>query len=169
MCLARVLSNTQPSFYILIWLCEKLDRFTPENIIFFSLNLYWLSKSDRHLLMYLICYLWICCWDGSLVNQQSSKLGIPYQSVLVCVWLHLRLAPSLSVGIFVCLYISLSLSFYPSHYMQHWGYLRDWASKEKISPATINDESDRGQGGRGPRGQSERERARETADDRWIE
>lgn len=129
---------------------------------FFSplFNLDWLFKSYNHLLICLSCYLWFCCWDGSLVNQQSSKN--PYQSVLVYVWR--RLAPSLSVGIFVCLYISLSLSFYPSHYMQHWGYLRDWASKEKISPVTINGESDRGQGGRGPRGQSKRERGR---DARW--
>lgn len=43
------------------------------------------------------------------------------------------------------LFPCLSLSAYP-HFMQRWGYLRDWASMEKISFGTMNWARGRGEG-----------------------
>lgn len=53
--------------------------------------------------------------------------------------------PSSSTARSVCLvHLVCSVSSLdPSHFMQEWGYLRDTASKEKISFSTINCESDR--------------------------
>jgi len=48
--------------------------------------------------------------------------------------------------------------------MQEWGYLRDWASMEKICFSTINCESDRRKGREGSRPREVKERDVRMAD-----
>lgn len=95
-------------------------------------------------------------------HELQMLLINPYRSSVVSD--HLGQRPVLSLSVSVCVHIFLSLSFYPSHYMQHWGCLRDQAWKENISCTTIHGESDTGLGG------WERGRKREgEVDDRWMD
>ncbi len=60
-----------------------------------------------------------------ITHDLQMLLINPYRSSVVSDRLGQR--PVLSLLVSVCVHIFLSLSFYPSHYMQQWGCLRDQA------------------------------------------
>lgn len=101
---------------------------------------------------------------SNFITRDLQMLINPYRISVVSDRLGQRSVLSLLVS--VCVHIFLSLSFYPSHYMQQWGCQETRPEKRTSLVLQYMDKVTHEWGG-GPR-ESEKERGR-SRDDRWMD
>lgn len=122
-----------------------------------ELSLHVRQTSWHRFRLLLFCLGSSSCYIAAFVWLHLSYSSIFHPPRLNCLWscvrLPLLLQPFLSGPPSAFTFSSLSLSLIPClslssspHFMQCWGYLRDWASMEKISFGTMNWVRGRGEG-----------------------